>query len=227
MIRTFLIAGQMIMILIDGLSYDIIDDHRQKSNAVEEIRPESVQLEVPFIAQAPFGDWSPPFDEACEEASIIMVKFFLDNQKISKEIAENEIVNFVGWQTEQGYSVDIRSDQMAEVSKNYYNINAQTFFGDNVSIAKIEQFIADGSPVILPVAGRMLGNPYYTGEGPPYHVLVVTGYDQENFVTNDPGTRRGESFSYDKDLLYNSIHDWTGAKETIESGRKAMLILKN
>jgi hypothetical protein len=71
----------------------------------------------------------------------------------------------------------------------------------------------------------MLGNPYFSGDGPPYHMLVLTGYKRGKFITNDPGTRRGEGYMYKEDVIMNAIHDWAGSKETIRDGEKAMMVV--
>ena len=47
-----------------------------------------------------------------------------------------------------------------------------------------------GVPVLLPAAGRLLRNPYFSGQGPLYHMLVVKGYTRDGkIITDDPGTR--------------------------------------
>jgi len=56
-------------------------------------------------------------------------------------------------------------------------------------------------------------------------MLVLTGYDRKRFVTNDPGTRRGQGYEYKYDVLLEAIHDWTGVKEEIATGQKRFLIL--
>jgi len=68
-------------------------------------------------------------------------------------------------------------------------------------------------------------NPYFSGEGPWYHMLVLTGYGWWDFITNDPGTRRGAGYEYRFSTLLNAIHDWTGIKEEIRKGRSAVLVL--
>ena len=57
-------------------------------------------------------------------------------------------------------------------------------------------------------------------------MLVLTGYDERNFVTNDPGTRRGYGYKYTYSILYNAIHDWTGVKEDIEKGPIVVLVIR-
>ena len=72
-----------------------------------------------------------------------------------------------------------------------------------------------------------MGNPYFTAPGPLYHNLVLTGFTKDGLIiTNDPGTRRGENYTYKLDVLYAAIHDFTGDKENIENGKKAMIIVE-
>ena len=59
-----------------------------------------------------------------------------------------------------------------------------------------------------------------------YHNLFLVGYDGDKIIANDPGTKRGESYKYEIDILYNAIHDFTGYLEDMEKGRKAMIVLE-
>jgi hypothetical protein len=71
--------------------------------------------------------------------------------------------------------------------------------------------LVSGKLVIIPAAGRLLGNPNFSGQGPIYHMLVVRGFDNKTgeFITNDPGTRKGEGYRYKYSVLINAIHDWS------------------
>lgn len=189
-------------------------------------RPNSVSLDVPFTSQAPFENWDHPFNEACEEASLIMVKYYIDNKNLSKAAANGDIIEIVQWQENNGFAVDVSTDELVTIAREYYSMNAKTYKGDQVSIENIEALLANDYPVIIPAAGRMLGNQYFSGAGPPYHMLVITGYDNNYFYTNDPGTKRGEEYRYTKDVIMNAIHDWNGSIDTITSGPKSMLILE-
>jgi len=89
-----------------------------------------------------------------------------------------------------------------------------------------KKYLSLGNPIIIPVAGQLLGNPYFTPPGPLYHNLVLVGYNGDRIITNDPGTKRGKGYIYDENVLYKATHDFTGKKENIEKGRKAMIIIK-
>lgn len=187
--------------------------------------PSKVALDVPFASQAPLGNWDMPYQEACEEASLILVNRFLGEQGITPQEMDAAILAMVDWQTNNNMGADITAAQMVETAEGFLNRNATVYYDGDVTIASIEAELAKGNPVVLPLAGRDLNNPYFSGGGPWYHVLVVTGYDSKNFITNDVGTKRGESYKYPKQVLYDAIHDWTGVKEDIRSGRKAMVVV--
>jgi len=187
--------------------------------------PGSIELKLPFTPQAPFADWNPPFDEACEEASLIMVEYFLRDAPLSRTKAESEIILQVDWQSEHGYEVDMDTADLAEVARQYYHRQAKRYVGEEVTLLNIQRLLAGGYPVIVPVAGQRLGNPNFRGAGPPYHMLVIIGYDEEHFITHDPGTRNGANYVYRFETIMNAIHDWIGSKETIEQGPKAVLVI--
>lgn len=187
--------------------------------------PSAARLTVPFTPQAPFADWNPPYDEACEEASILMVHHFLKEEALTPNTANNEIILLADWQAKHGYAVDINVRDTQAVAEEYYDLQTKVYADGEVTIEHIKRLIAAGYPVVIPAAGQLLKNPYFRGSGPPYHMLVITGYDEKRFLTNDPGTKRGEGFAYDQQLLLNAIHDWTGDKNTVTQGQKAMLVL--
>lgn len=186
--------------------------------------PRKAYLEVPFAVQAPHANWDDPYQEACEEASVIMVDYFLREQALTPDQANREILQLVNWEQSKGYSYDVTVDELKQIVEQYYGYKAR--ISDNVSAASIMYEIAHGNPVIVPAAGRKLGNPYFSGEGPWYHMLVITGYDNHDFIVNDPGTKRGEDFKYRQSVLLNAVHDWTGVQEEIETGAKRMLIIE-
>ena len=197
------------------------------SSGSSESSPSSVHLRVPFSPQAPFAVWDDLHQEACEEMSLIMVHHYLEGTPLSREDADGEIFAMIAWAARNGYGLDTTAEQTAEIARNYLGYDATVYTGDDVTPDLLRELLADGKPVIVPAQGQMLGNPYFSGDGPPYHMLVIVGFDDEgNFITNDPGTRRGEGFVYAEDVLMNAIHDWTGTKETVHAGQRAVFVLE-
>ena len=191
---------------------------------IEEITlPAKVSMLVPFMVQAPHGNWDAPYQEACEEASIIMMDYYLRNIPLEPDQANREILQLVQWEEANHYKYDVSISQLQDIVKTYYKY--PTRIVEEVTKESIMYELANGNPVIVPVAGRMLKNPYFSGDGPWYHMLIITGYDGKYFITNDPGTRHGLDYKYKMDLLVDAIHDWTGVKEEIQKGDKRMLIV--
>lgn len=159
---------------------------------------------------------------------MLMLMHYENNTPITPEIANKDIVELVEWETANGYAPDINAAQMAEIAGKRFGIRASV--RKEVTEESIKRALATGHPVIVPAAGRELGNPYYSGEGPWYHALVIIGYrtgllGTTYFITNDPGTKHGARYEYKASTLLNAIHDWTGVKEEITQGEKAMVVV--
>jgi len=195
--------------------------------AGETIPKTNILLNVPFSSQAPYGRWIIPFDEACEETSILMINHYLTGEELNRKTATEEIREMTKWVADHGMAVDISSDQIAFIIRNFLGKRARVYANQDVTIQNIETLLTMGYPVIVPVAGRTIGNRNYAYPGPPYHVLVIIGYDENHFYANDPGTSFGENYVYDKNKLFEGIHDWAGSKNNVLEGRKAMIIMED
>lgn len=188
--------------------------------------PPQVDLDVPFMAQAPYGDWSSPYDEACEEASVLMAVAWMRGQTLSAAQADVEILRLVDFENYYfGYNSDTALRETLKLITDYYHYPHARIFYD-ISIDDIRRALVAGDIVILPVAGALLLNPNYVSP-PPYHMVVVKGYDEQarELIVNDPGTRHGEDYRYPYDTLWNAIHDWTGSDKTVMNGRKGMIVV--
>jgi len=185
-------------------------------------------LKVPFVPQAPFGVWDEYHEDACEEASLIMLKNYLDEKKeMTKEEMENEIQKMIKFQIENyGDYKDSDMEEVVRLAHDFYGMNNLKVVY-NFDKDDLKKYLARGNPIIVPTAGRLLNNPYFTAPGPLYHNLILIGYDGDKIITNDPGTKRGANYEYDIDVLYNAIHDFPGNKKEIEKGSKAMIVIKN
>lgn len=188
--------------------------------------PGKILIKVPFTSQAPFSKWDELHEEACEEASLVILKYYLDGKSLNKDIAEKEIQNMVKFEIKKyGDYKDTNAAETAKLAEDYYKIENLKVVYD-FKKEDLKKYLARKKPIIVPAAGRKLGNPNFTPPGPWYHNLVLVGYDGDTIITNDPGTRKGEGYEYDIDVLYNAIHDFPGKPEDIEKGRKAMIILE-
>jgi len=188
--------------------------------------PATINLSIPFASQAPFADWNMPYQEACEEASAIMVSYyFLGKDKIEPAIMDAELLALIEWENKTfGYYQDTNAEEIARILREYFKFENVEVRYDNFTIEDIKKEVAAGNPVILPAAGRILPNPNFRQPGPVYHALVVKGYTKTQIITNDPGTRNGKDFLYFSEPLMNAVHEWNS--EDILLGRKAMIVVK-
>ena len=190
----------------------------------------STLLKVPFTSQAPSAQWdNVVFQNACEEAAILMAMRWVEGRSLSKEEANKEIVAISDFEKKTyGHFHDRSAEDTAQLIMDYYgyaNIEFQSDIGTN----DIKVELAKGNAVIVPVNGQKLNNPFYTPPGPIEHMIVVVGYDSEakEFITNDPGTRRGEQFRYPEDILDAALRDYaTGFHEPITQINKVMIIVR-
>lgn len=184
--------------------------------------PDKKTLKVPFTTQAPHANWDMLHEEACEEASLIMYFHFSNGTNITgPDAAEQEIQDLIAYEEANGYKVDVTVAELKEIASKYYGMKTGRII-KNPSIDDIKEEIVLGHPVIVPAAGKMLDNPNFRNGGPKYHMLVLKGYDKDGWITNDPGTRKGEYFRYTYDNLYNAIHDWDDGD--ITNGAKNVLV---
>lgn len=188
--------------------------------------PVEYNLAVPFTSQAPHGIWDTVHKETCEEASTLMVAFYFDGKppgKIDPDTAEEELQRLIAFENALfGYHEDTTAQETALVIETDYHLTTELLL--NPTVEQLKEAIASGFPVIVPAAGRLLGNPNFTPPGPIYHMLVLKGYTEDGFITNDPGTRLGADYFYKNDVLLNAIHDWNGG--AVELGEKIVIVVK-
>lgn len=184
---------------------------------------ESVNIEVPFFSQAPFANWDYPWQEACEEASVLnVVNVYLDkNYNLDSFNAEE--LRLIDW--ENSYFGDYKHTsvaQTAEMIESVYGLRTKIL--ENPGFEDIRAILNNGNLIIAPFAGKLLGNPNFRNGGPNYHMLVIKGYDAESMeiITNDVGTRNGSNYVYSWKVIAEALHDWddknitSGAKKIIE-----------
>ncbi|OGM97345.1 MAG: hypothetical protein A2735_03175 [Candidatus Yanofskybacteria bacterium RIFCSPHIGHO2_01_FULL_41_21] len=189
--------------------------------------PVTLSLKVPFTPQAPTGNWDELHNEACEEASAIMVAAYFSGDtraKLPATEVEEEITALTNWQqTHFGYYLDTTTAETAEMIRSFYNL--KTTIITDYTEKDIKDALNANKLVILPINGRLIGNPYYRQPGPIYHMLVVRGYTATQLITNDPGTRNGESYKYSFTTLKNAPADWDHSIDTISENKSLMIVV--
>ena len=186
--------------------------------------PEKFLLQIPFYSQTPLSKWDAFHEEMCEEASVLNAAYYLLGEKPSKEEHEAELQKMQKVEKKEiGEWKSSTITQIKQLVDIYFESKIKSKIIKNPTTSQIETEIAVGNPIIVPLSGRDIGNPNFTPPGPIYHMLVIKGYDAQNFITNDVGTRKGESYIYKKEVIMRNIHDWNS--KDIHLGGKRVLVL--
>ena len=200
------------------------------SSAVIEEKEEMIKLEVPFAVQAPFGQWSDPRQQnACEEVSAIMAMYWIEDKTLSAQQAKDEILAISDWEEEKygTYQDTSVSDTVERIFKEYFKYDKVWAIND-IEIGDMISELEKGNLVIIPANGQKLGNPYFTPPGPLRHMVIVIGYNYQTkqFITNDSGTKRGQNYLYDQDILFNAIRDYpSGDAKPIIGEEKNIIVV--
>lgn len=206
------------------------DDISGINSPPERTLAQKIVLDVPFTAQAPFGNWADARqDYGCEEAAILMAMYWVYGKDLPLDKAEKEIVAISDFEQENyGDFHDTSTLDTLKVLKAYFKYE-NAFAKFDIGIEDIKTELASGNIVIVPLDGTKVDNPYYTPPGPAKHKVVIRGYDDDTqeFITNDPGTKRGEGYRYNYQILENAIVDYpTGLNEPVNQIRTAMIVVK-
>ncbi len=187
-------------------------------------------IETVFIQQAPKKNWDQPWQDACEEASLLTVDYFYKNiNSVTIQTNHDDLLKMIEFEENQGYSHDLNINQMSLVAQNY--LGYQTKVIENPTVEDIKKYLVQNIPVIITANGKTLyeENKHFNSGGPYYHSLVILGFndDKQQFIVHDVGTKSGAYFKYSFNLLMESIHDFPSSlkKEDINSGEKRVLIL--
>lgn len=191
--------------------------------------PAQVLLKVPFTPQAPTANWDELHNEACEEASAIMANAYFSptapkDSLLNPQYVEGEIEKLSTWQQKTfGYHLDITSPEVVRMLKENYGLKGTLVW--NYTERQLKEALASGKLVIVSVNGRLLSNPYYRQPGPIYHMLVLKGYTKDGFVSNDPGTRRGQSYPYRFETIYAAAAEWDHSIGSTDLSKKVAIIV--
>ena len=207
----------------------------QEKATVDVTLPDSLEKKilqaVPFTSQAPMGNWKDiVFQNACEEATLLMAEKWTSGKKFgtSKE-SEVEIKKLT--KAEEKYfpknSYDLSISDTLLLAQKYFP-EMQISLVKNVTIDDIKNTLSEGNIVIVPANGRKLQNPNFTAPGPLYHTLLVRGYDPvtDEFIANDPGTRKGNGYRYASAILFDAMQNYaTGHHGKLFPDEKVMLVI--
>ena len=92
-------------------------------NKSDLILPARALMNVPFTPQAPFGKWDPPWNEACEEASVLMAMDWVRGTTVASnpDTASDEIKHIIAFESAAfGYHNDTAIKETAKIIQRFY-----------------------------------------------------------------------------------------------------------
>lgn len=186
--------------------------------------PTKVSLKVPFSPQAPTANWDELHNQACEEVSGIMANAYFNGvTSLPTATVEKEINALTKWQQDNfGYNLSITTEETVKMIEANFKLKVEIATIDENTIKRA---LSENKLVLLPANGQMLNNPYFKQPGPVYHMLVLTGYNKDTFITNDPGTKRGENYEYKYSTLEAATGNWNHDTESVNLSDKKIIIV--
>jgi len=187
--------------------------------------PDKHLISTAFVPQAPQKLWDQPWQDACEEAAILTVHYYLEKENPDLDTMLKDYKELLASSTTH----DINVKDMGKIATDLYGY--QTKIVEDPTIKDIKAYLTKDIPVIIPANGKTLykENKHFKSGGPWYHNLVILGYDdgKSQFTVHDVGTQFGAYFRYSYTTLMDSIHDFPESKikEEIDNGQKRVLVL--
>jgi len=185
---------------------------------------------VPFLSQAPFGQWSEPRQgQGCEEAASLMAVAWAKGQiEIDKKWGRDQVIAMSNWEKRRfGYYVDTSIQDTADRLIGEYLQFTNYSVEKDITVKDIAAQVVAGNVVIVPIDGRQIGRPYYARGGPRHHVLVVFGYDRQTdvFTFHDPGKTKGFDKTLAGPALQKALYDYPSGNGRARDYQPARMIV--
>ncbi len=177
---------------------------------------EKINLPVPFTPEAPDGKMVKPWNNSCEEASIVMLdEFYKGNTEnnIPKKIAKKAILSYIAIEDKIfGYNANTNAVEMVELI-NGYSKYFEASIKTDPTVEEIKSELQAGRPVVALLYGYNLNNPriQFARSGSYYHTFVIKGFDDttKEFIVNDNGDLKlGLDLHYSYDTILGALRDY-------------------
>jgi Peptidase_C39 like family len=176
--------------------------------------PPSVFIKVPYTSQFPYAGQSASGNqhlEYCEAAALLMMAEFYKGDprdRIPPAEADPAMGQIVQTERRVYPRVDLPLTVIGSIGTQLFGLRPTVMPAE---LDPIERQLAAGHPVIIPVmthggVNNTKISPHYA-DGDSYHVLVITGYDNDKRVlyTNDAGFIQGQNWAYTWDTLSSAM----------------------
>jgi len=163
----------------------------------EEITPITVNLNVPFKAQVPPGNWAET--KNCGQTSYLMVSCYYNgtapNEQGIKEI-DDWLYQRYGDPINDYNGSFMTTSKIVTLAREYGGFEDSNAYS-GWSVSNIENELNNGYPVIVAVRLNMSSDPSVLG-----HFMVIRGIDKNYVYVNDPGhsleSEKGKNYAYSR-----------------------------
>ncbi len=192
--------------LTENVSPSILEG--DKGVVIPTIIPKKYDIQnMAFFSQAPYGNRNQPYQDACEEASLLIWRYYLKNLNKTKAEYNTDLLAMVALEMEMLWYFESTTIMEMKQIINRRDPTLHARIIEHPTIRDIEKEISQDNVVVAPFYGKWLKNPHYALWWPEYHFLVIKGYDQTNFITHDVWTLRWANREYTKTIIMENIHD--------------------
>lgn len=201
------------------------------ATASNEVPPSSIlNLPVPFTPEAPDGLMVKPWNNSCEEASLVMLDEYYSGKRYlttPKTTAKKLILSYIDIENRIfGYNANTNAKEMT-VLANEYSKYFEARVVTNPTLEQIKAELRAERPVIALVYGFELNNPriIFSRTGSYYHTFVIKGFDDETqeFIVNDNGDlKQGLDLRYTYDTILGALRDYNHKTQKTEKPATAL-----
>jgi hypothetical protein len=101
--------------------------------------PAKINLDVPFTSQAPEKSWDQPWQDACEEAAVLMLAAYYRDFGLSPLFAKEEMQKMVDWEEELGWGTSIEIEKVGKLVKEF--VTKKFRIVENPTVEQMKQYI--------------------------------------------------------------------------------------
>ena len=192
--------------------------------------PSILNLPVPFTPEAPDGLMVKPWNNSCEEASLVMLDEYYSGKRYlntPKTTAKKLILGYIDIENRIfGYNANTNAKEMTKLA-NEYSKYFEAKIVTNPTLEQIKAELRAERPVIALVYGFELNNPriLFSRTGSYYHTFVIKGYDDntQEFIVNDNGDlKQGLDLRYKYDTILGALRDYNHKTQKTEKPAVAL-----
>ncbi len=184
------------------------EEEEKQENQLFKLEEPPIKYDIPnvlFYSQAPFGNRNEPYQNACEEASVLLAYYYATRQTPTKKQYNKDLLNLLAReQNNIGHHKKTTLDQFLYLTHEYLKF-PNAYILENADLDEIKREISKWNIIVASFRWDEIYNFHYSANGPDYHVILLKGYDENNFITHDVGTVRWDNRKYPFEMIMDAL----------------------